>query len=162
MSQPIDPASLRIAPLTRAHAEDIATWAYEAPYDVYDMTGAEPDELLDPAAGFHALLAGEQLIGFRSFGPDGQVPAWGYDDTALDTGGGLRPSLTGRGLGRAVISAGLDFGRAQLAPAAFRVTVASFNLRALRVVESLGFERVGSFAAARDGRPFDVLVRRER
>ena len=27
--------------------------------------------------------------------------------------------------------------------------------------ESLGFEQVGSFAAARDGRPFDVLVRHE-
>ena len=49
-----------------------------------------------------------------SFGPDGRVPGWDYDETALDTGGGLRPSLTGQGLGRAVISAGLDFGRAPL------------------------------------------------
>ncbi|MCF6376808.1 GNAT family N-acetyltransferase [Nocardioides KLBMP 9356] len=158
---PIDMASLHIAPLTRAHAEDMVTWGYEPPYDVYDLTGADPDELLDPASGFHAVLAGEELIGFRSFGPDGQVPGWPYDDSALDTGGGLRPSLTGRGLGRAVIAAGLDFGREQLAPAAFRVTVAGFNVRARRTVESLGFEHVGSFAAARDGRPFDVLVKRE-
>ena len=158
---PIDPASLRIAPLTRAHAEDLATWSYDAPYDVYDMAGAEPDELLDPATGFHAVLAGDELIGFRSFGPDGRVPGWDYDDSALDTGGGLRPSLTGQGLGRAVISAGLDFGRERFAPPAFRVTVASFNLRALRTVESLGFERTGTFAAARDGRPFEVLVRAE-
>ena len=125
------------------------------------MAGAEPDELPDPEAGFHAVLAGDELIGFRSFGPDGRVPGWDYDDTALDTGGGLRPSLTGQGLGRAVISAGLDSAGARFAPAAFRVTVASFNLRALRTVESLGFERVGSFEAARDGRPFEVLVRRE-
>ena len=158
---PIDPDSLRIAPLTRAHAEDLVTWRYESPYEVYDMDGAEPDDLLDPAAGFHAVLAGEELVGFRSFGPDGQVPGWDYDDSALDTGGGLRPSLTGQGLGRSVISAGLAYGRVLLAPAAFRVTVASFNARARRTVESLGFEHVGSFAAARDGRPFDVLVRRE-
>jgi [ribosomal protein S18]-alanine N-acetyltransferase len=157
----IDPASIHVAPLTRAHAEDVATWSYEPPYDVYDMTGAEPDELLDPAARFHAVLAGETLIGFRSFGPDGQVPGWDYDDSALDTGGGLRPSLTGQGLGRTVIAAGLAFGRSHFAPAAFRVTVASFNHRALRTVASLGFERVGSFDAARDGRPFDVLVRTE-
>ena len=156
-----DPPSIRIAPLTRAHAEDIATWRYAAPYDVYDMTDAEPDELLDPAVGFHAVLAGDELIGFRSFGPDGRVPGWDYDDSALDTGGGLRPSLTGQGLGRAVIAAGLDFGRSRFAPAAFRVTVASFNVRARRTVESLGFEVVGSFAARRDGRPFDVLVRDE-
>lgn len=161
MSPLVDPASIRIAPLTRAHAEDIATWRYAAPYEVYDMTGAEPDELLDPALGFHAVLAGEELIGFRSFGPDGRVPGWDYDDSALDTGGGLRPSLTGQGLGRSVIAAGLDFGRSRFAPAAFRVTVASFNARARRTVESLGFEVVGSFAARRDGLPFDVLVRDE-
>ena len=161
MTHGIDPATIRIAPLTRAHAEDLATWAYEAPYDVYDMAGADPDELLDPAAGFHAVLAGDRLIGFRSFGPDGRVPGWDYDDSALDTGGGLRPSLTGQGLGRAVISAGLDYGRAQFAPRAFRVTVAGFNARARRTVESLGFELVGSFVARRDGLPFDVLVRHE-
>ena len=125
----IDAAAIRIAPLTREHAEDLATWRYDPPYAVYDLAGADPDELLDPALGFRAVLVGERLIGFRSFGPDGQVPGWDYDDTALDTGGGIRPS---------------------------------FNARARRTVESLGFEQVGSFAALRDGRRFDVLVRVER
>jgi len=110
---------------------------------------------------FHAVLAGERLVGFRSFGVDGQVPGWEYDDSALDTGGGLRPELVGRGLGRDAIAAGLAFGRAVFAPAAFRVTVASFNARALRTVESLGFARVGRFDATRDGRGFEVLVRPE-
>jgi len=73
----------------------------------------------------------------------------------------LRPELTGQGLGRAVISAGLAFGRARFAPAAFRVTVTSFNARALHTVASLGFERVGTFKAIRDARDFDVLVRVE-
>jgi len=157
----IDPAAICLVPLTRAHAEDLATWRYEPPYDVYDLAGADPEELLDPALGFHAVLAGDLLIGFRSFGADGRVPGWAYDDAALDTGGGLRPSLTGHGLGRAAIRAGLEHGRATYAPPAFRVTVASSNVRALRTVESLGFARVGSFAAARDGRQFDVLVRPE-
>lgn len=161
MTSAVDPGSLRIAPLTQAHAEDIASWRYDPPYDVYDMTGADPDDLLDPALGFHAVVAGDRLVGFRSFGPDGRVPGWDYDDSALDTGGGLRPSLTGQGLGRSAIAAGLAHGRSRFAPAAFRVTVASFNLRARRTVESLGFEVVGSFAARRDGRPFDVLVRDE-
>jgi ribosomal-protein-alanine N-acetyltransferase len=161
VTSPVDPSSIRIAPLTLAYAEDVATWRYQPPYDVYDMTGAAPDDLLDPELGFHAVLAGDRLIGFRSFGPDGRVPGWDYDESALDTGGGLRPSLTGQGLGRVAIAAGLDFGRARFAPAAFRVTVASFNARARRTVESLGFEVVGSFTARRDGRPFDVLVRDE-
>lgn len=157
-----DLRSLRVVPLTREHADDIVTWRYEPPYDVYDMTDAAPDDLLEPDAGFHAVLAADRLIGFRSYGPDGRVPGWDYDDTALDTGGGLRPSLTGQGLGRAVIAAGLAHGRARFSPRAFRVTIASFNARARRTVESLGFEHVDSFAASRDGRPFDVLVRPER
>jgi ribosomal-protein-alanine N-acetyltransferase len=41
------------------------------------------------------------------------------------------------------------------------MTVASFNNRALRTVQSLGFERVGSFEAARDAGNFDVLIRIE-
>lgn len=158
----IEPDSIHVAPMTLEHAEDIATWRYHAPYDFYDMVGVSPDELLDPAVGFHAVVAGDRLIGFRSFGSDGQVPGWAYDDTALDTGGGLRPELTGIGLGRPVISAGLAYGRAEFAPPAFRVTVASFNTRALRTVESLGFERVGTFKATRDARDFQVLVRAER
>ena len=153
---------MHVAPLTRTHALDICTWRYASPYECYDMTGADPDWLLNPEARFHALLKGDQLVGFRSFGPDGQVPGWDYDDHALDTGGGLRPQLVGRGLGRHAIAAGLAFGRTRFEPQAFRVTVASFNTRALRTVGKLGFRRVGQFNATTDGRRFEVLIRPER
>lgn len=153
---------LQIVAMTGAHAADICTWRYPAPYDCYDMKGADPAALTDPELGFHALVAGERLVGFRSFGPDGQVPGGVYDGEALDTGGGLRPELVGRGLGRQALATGLAFGRARFAPRAFRVTVASFNTRALRTVEGLGFERVDRFAATSDGSSFEVLVRPER
>ena len=52
-------------------------------------------------------------------------------------------------------------GRERFAPAAFRVTVASFNLRALRVVEALGFRRVDSFRATTSGRSYEILTRPE-
>jgi hypothetical protein len=39
--------------------------------------------------------------------------------------------------------------------------VASLNARALRVVTSLGFRPVSSFAATAGGRSFDILVRPE-
>ncbi len=88
-----------------------------------------------------------------------RVPGGAYDDTALDTGGGLRPELTGlnRGLGRRAIAVGLAYGRSQFRPAAFRVTVADFNARARRVVESLGFTCTSSFDAATDGRRFNIF-----
>lgn len=148
--------------MTREYASDIITWRYPAPYGCYDMTQVDPEFLVGPASGYFALLAADRLIGFRSFGADGQVPGGSYDLSALDTGGGLRPELTGRGHGREAIATGLGFGRRQFSPPAFRVTVASFNIRAQRVVEALGFRKVDSFAASTDGTRYDILVRPER
>jgi ribosomal-protein-alanine N-acetyltransferase len=152
---------VQIVPMTAQFAADIITWRYQPPYDCYDMTAADPGFMLEPASGFFALTDERGLLGFRSFGADGRVPGGSYDEAALDTGGGLRPELTGQGLGRSAISAGLDFGRRQFAPAAFRVTVATFNMRALRVVESLGFRNTGNFRATTDGRSFELLIRPE-
>lgn len=50
-------------------------------------------------------------MAFRSFGEDGRVNGGDYDDSFLDTGGGLRPDLTGQGLGPEMIAEGLAFGR---------------------------------------------------
>ena len=150
-----------VVPLSRPFAADICTWRYPAPYDCYDMTDADPDDLVQPERGFFAVVQEGALVGFRSFGHDGRVPGWPYDDAALDTGGGLRPEITGRGLGRHSIAAGLAFGRAHFAPPAFRVTVAAFNSRALRTVAAMGFQPLGSFDAATDGRAFEVLLRPE-
>jgi len=152
-------AEIGIVAMTAQYAADILSWRYPAPYDYYDVTDGDLDYYLDPANGFFAVLSGGEFIGFRSFGPDGQVPGGTYDGSALDTGGGLRPELIGRGLGRPVVAAGLEFGRERFAPDAFRVTVASFNTRALRVVTSLGFRPVESFAATMDGRRFEIMVR---
>ena len=147
--------------MTAAYAADIVSWRYPPPYDVYDMSGADTAFLTSAEGDFFALTDAGELIGFRSFGADGQVPGGRYDGSALDTGGGLRPDLTGRGLGREAIGTGLAFGRERFAPAAFRVTVASFNLRALRVVGALGFRHVGSFDAVTNGRSYEVLTRQE-
>ena len=128
--------------MTLDFATEIAAWRYPPPYDLNDMTGADPAFLASPESGFWALTGDGELLGFRSFGPDGWVP-----ESALDTGGGLRPDLTGRGLGAQAISAGLEFGQREFAPAAFRMTIAAFNIPAQRVVLGLGFTLVASFLA---------------
>jgi ribosomal-protein-alanine N-acetyltransferase len=149
---------MRIVSMNAQYALAITTWRYPPPYDCYDMTGADPDVL---ASSFFALLDADEFIGFRSFGADGQVPGWDYDNSALDTGGGLRPDLTGVGLGRQAIQTGLDFGRSRFRPPAFRVTIAAFNQRAQRVVQALGFQKAGSFRGSADGRGYDILIRQE-
>ncbi len=147
--------------MTAAYAADIVTWRYPPPYDLYDMSDGDAAILTSTDGGYFALTDRDELIGFRSFGEDGQVPGGTYDSTALDTGGGLRPDLTGKELGREAIQTGLAFGRDKFAPAAFRVTVATFNIRALRVVRALGFRRIDTFHATTDGRSYEILTRPE-
>ena len=144
--------------MTAAYAAEIVTWRYPAPYDCYDMTDVDPGFLASPGSGFFALTGETGLTGFRSFGPDGQVPGGVYDGSALDTGGALRPDLTGKGKGREAIRAGLDFGQQQFGPPAFRVTIAAFNIRAQRVVVALGFRTAGGFRASTNGRSYEMLI----
>jgi ribosomal-protein-alanine N-acetyltransferase len=165
---------VRIVPMTRDLAEQVTTWTYPPPYDSNDMTGADPDFMADPASLFFALLDGaEELVGFRSFGADGQVPGGPYGEPGpagldvvargalvLDTGGGLRPDLTGRGLGRLTTVLGLQHGLELFQPEAYRMTIADSNERALRVAESVGFARVAEFDAAVDGMRYLVLTAR--
>jgi [ribosomal protein S18]-alanine N-acetyltransferase len=73
----------------------------------------------------------------------------------------MRPDFTGKGFGRHAIETGLAFGRDKFSPPAFRVTIASFNLRARRVVETLGFREVSTFRAAFGERTYAILVRPE-
>jgi ribosomal-protein-alanine N-acetyltransferase len=147
--------------MTAAYAAQIVTWHYPPPYDLYNMSGDDAPALTSANSEFFALIGQNELIGYRSFGADGQVPGGIYASAALDTGGGLRPDLTGKGLGREAIQTGLAFGREKFAPAAFRVTIATFNVRARRVVQALGFSRIASFHATTDGRGYEILVRPE-
>lgn len=152
---------VRIVPMTSACAVEIVSWRYPAPYDCYDMTDVDPGFLTSPQSGYFALVDETGLIGFRLFGADGQVPGGEYDDLALDTGGGLRPDLTGKGIGRKAIRTGLEFGQQLFRPRAFRVTIATFNVRAQRVFTALGFHQIDTFLARADGRSYGIWIRPE-
>jgi ribosomal-protein-alanine N-acetyltransferase len=52
---------------------------------------------------------------------------------------GLRPDLTGKGLGHGFLVARLEFARRSFPPEVFRLAVATFNERAIKVYEGVGF-----------------------
>jgi len=134
----------RFSPMIEGDARAIVGWRYEKPYDVYN---ARPDELggtlrtfLDPRNAYYAIRLSGELVGFCCYGPDARVGGGEYGgDDVLDVGLGLRPDLTGRGLGPGFVAAILDVAAKEHHPAGFRLTVASFNQRAIRVYERLGF-----------------------
>ena len=153
--------NISFARLEREHALKIATWRYEEPYAVYDYREQSVDEVVEflttSRNQFFAVLDDNELIGFRSFGPDGRVPGGDYDEDFLDTGGGLRPDLTGKGLGAQVIRKAIEFGGEVFGAKRFRVTVASFNQRALRACARVGFTVNHRFNRPADNREFVVM-----
>ena len=143
-------------------ARVIVRWRYEPPYDIYNLRdSAESIQYaLDPQNHFYIMRdeSGE-LVGFCSFGEDGQVPGGDYGAEALDIGMGIRPNLTGQGHGSNFGSAVLNFAERKSQPVAFRVTIAAFNQRARRVWEVNGFQQVQSFTHKNSKREFIVMVR---
>jgi [ribosomal protein S18]-alanine N-acetyltransferase len=146
-----------------AEAREVLAWHYEAPYDIYNIYNADPAHIEESVAGlvdpanqyFVASDAEGRILGYCCFGPDARVPGGDYRDPDwLDVGLGMRPDLTGQGRGLVFFSAVLDFGRERLGARRYRLSVAAFNGRAIRVYERAGFREAGRFR--RGGRTDDL------
>ena len=166
----MDEIRLYFSPLTAEQVSQILAWCYPPPYDIYNMgkETADPlalieaiDYFLQPQFHFYAMLrqpAGE-LVAFCSFGSDGQVGGGDYSVEAIDIGMGVRPDLTGHGLGSLFVGEAIDFACQTFAPPRLRVTIASFNHRAQKVWQRHGFKQVQQFYSQFGERPFTVYVR---
>jgi len=149
------PVRFTVTPMTEGDARAIQTWRYEGAYATYnfDDTPGALAELLDTRSPYFAVRDERgELVGFFAYGTAGEVggemgerePAL-YADPAnrtLSVGLGLRPDLTGIGLGLPFVEAALACARARFAPRGFRLFVLDWNARAIRVYERAGFARV--------------------
>ena len=139
---------MKVADWTEAHTNEVMRWRYEPPYDFYDLASDPDDEaaMLDRArAGHRRAVLGE----------DGRLDAFWYFDwhgVVVEVGIGLRPDLTGRGLGESFLRAQLDYASQTWRPETFRLFVAAWNERAIRLYERLGFREV-----ARETRHFELV-----
>ena len=134
-------------------ANRVAGWRYEPPYDFYDPDADPEDlaELLDAEGRrdvYFSVLEGEDLVGVFQFDKRG---------AAVDLGLALRPDLTGKGLGMDFLAAGMEFARGRFTPERFTLAVATFNGRAIRVYERLGFRRNGVFTHKTNGGEYEFL-----
>jgi RimJ/RimL family protein N-acetyltransferase len=123
---------LTIRRASREEISEVMSWQYDAPYEFYSGDGEPP---LNPERFFAARDERGELVGFFYFERRGE---------ALFYGLGLRPELTGKGLGLDFVHAGLRFARRRYRPTARVILdVASFNERAIKVYERAGFEVTG-------------------
>jgi ribosomal-protein-alanine N-acetyltransferase len=137
-----------IRPMAAADAQAIAQWRYPAPYSFYDAD-ADPDdlaELLEPSEWgrryFAATDADGQLVGLFVFKVDGGV---------VEIGLGLRPDLTGQGLGASFVEAGMRHASVALGATELALAVAAFNRRAITVYERAGFREFRRYDHATNG-----------
>jgi len=122
--------NIRVEPASAETQELLATWRYPPPYDFYD---GDVDPVKNPERYFEARDDANELVGFYYF--ESKPPD-------LDYGLGLRPDLTGRGLGLEFFLTGLAFARERFRPRSVFLHVAEFNERARRVYERAGFRVV--------------------
>ncbi len=136
--------------MDEADARAIQSWRYEGEYAVYNA-GADdddPSELLDRRSPYYAVRDEHgDLIGFFCYGSSASItgseePGIYREDRSVLIGLGLRPDLTGKGLGLNFVNAGLAFGTEQFAPSAFGLYVMLFNQRAISVYKRAGFQSV--------------------
>ncbi len=135
--------------MDEADACAIRKWRYDVPYAVYNRDDDSDDfsEELDQSSPYYSVRDEyNELVGFFNFGTsaliwESEKPALFSDNKTIPIGLGLRPDLTGKGLGLSFVKAGLAFAKEQFAADQFRLFVYTFNQRAIRVYERAGFSR---------------------
>ena len=143
-----------LRPMTATDAQAIVTWRYPGVYAFYDATADPEDlaELLTPSGWglnyFSVDNADHQLVGFFQFMPQ---------NTVIEVGLGLHPDLTGSGMGLAFVLAGLAFAQVRFAPQQFRLAVATFNKRAIRVYERAGFQAIHLYKQTTNGAQYEFV-----
>ncbi|SHG18669.1 GNAT family N-acetyltransferase [Ornithinibacillus halophilus] len=143
-----------IKKMTQKHAIEILTWKYEKPYDFYNNV-LSGDALLELQNGSYRTVHSptRELIGFFCFGSSAQVHSKNhkeiYKDNCLDIGIGMKPERTGQGNGHLFFANILQCIEEEFPKSVIRLTVASFNKRAIHLYEKFNFVQVHEFSNSR-------------
>lgn len=141
--------------LTQHQAEDIAyNWRYEGIYSFYNMTAnlENLQDFLHKKKRAHHVLAVtqyDQLIGFVQLQPVNQH--------VVEIGLGLKPSLTGQGIGITFLQAILHYIKHETNFTTVTLAVAAFNQRAIITYERVGFIKQFDYTVDIEGTMYDYL-----
>lgn len=153
--------TIHIVPITKTHAEAIATWVYDDIYAFYNHDKDFVEECMD---GNHFAFtdADGALLGYLCFGQEARIPtreADAYSDDFLDIGLHMKPDLTGRKLGGVFLQQCLDFARENFGVSHFCATIASFNSRAIALCTRAGFSIEREVTHLHSGKKFTIVKR---
>ncbi|MDM5157076.1 GNAT family protein [Bacillus sp. DX1.1] len=144
---------MNVHKLTEKEAKVINTWKYEERYSLYNFSGSEEtlNELLD-GTYYGCCNEQEELIGYFCCGENARVPG-GREaklytgERIVDIGLGMKPALTGKGMGISFLQTGLQFVKEEFQPKVIRLSVATFNKRAVTLYKKAGFKTGPTFVS---------------
>ncbi|GAA0596608.1 GNAT family protein [Virgibacillus siamensis] len=144
--------NLTIRSMNEDLAKQILSWKYESPYDFYnnEVNNEGIKERLD---GSYQVLLDEKgkVFGFLCTGETARIPIGNkygvYNENFVDIGLGMNPNYAGNGYGYDFCSFIINYIRENNKGIPMRLSVATFNKRAIRLYEKLGFEEGDKFAA---------------
>lgn len=128
--------NLKFKEFTIEHIREVNKWHYYGIYSFYDMPsedGLKEFLATDSEVRYFACFNGEDMIGFYCH--------W-LEDGQMAIGLGIKPELTGQGLGKEFTRACIEFGikRLNYKGNNVKLMVASFNERAIKIYKKLGFK----------------------
>lgn len=163
-----DPDLYKVNKMKSEESRNIVRWQYDPPYSMYNMGDNADDieELMD-GSYFSVTTHNDGLIGYFCYGKNAQVPggiqAGLYvNENFLDIGLGIRPDLTGKGIGLDFLKTGLIFGMKTYQPKGFRLSVAAFNFRAISLYKKAGFKPANRFSNKNRDDTIDFLLMEKR
>lgn len=141
--------------MTQEQAEWIAySWHYDGEYSFYDME-ADPDDLEEflnaetRGDSVFAVTYEETLAAFLTVELTGSQTA--------DIGLGMEPGLTGQGKGMDFLQAVIEFVTFEYEVERMTLSVAAFNVKAIKVYRKAGFKDAGTFLQETNGRTYEFL-----
>ena len=152
---PIELPPLHFRRANRVAAYEVASWRHGEAQRRWDLPAAAATRLLSPEFGYViALDPRGSVVGVACTGADARVKGGEYGAAAprvLDVVARLRPSLIGRGLGRAFLHASFAWLTAEHQPRYLRTTVAADDARVRHVLASIGFAATWRFVGPEIG-----------
>lgn len=134
---------------SREIAKKISNWKYPKPYDIYNMNGNENiiKEILEE--NYYSYIYNDNIIGYFCYGKSAIVPNDNddiyKDDSYLDIGIGMNPKLCGKGKGFNFFKKAVETANELYKIKKYRLTVAKFNQRAIKIYKKYGFVKDKEF-----------------
>jgi ribosomal-protein-alanine N-acetyltransferase len=141
-----------IKPMSINYATQISGWIYQNGNTVKELMNGEYYAYLDLY---------NNLSGYFCFGESAQIPTIEkevYNPDLLDIGLGMKPILCGKGYGYSFVKSGLDFAKNNFYIKQIRLTVAVFNIRAIRIYEKIGFQLLLIVTHSKMQKRFQVMT----